>query len=81
MKVLGVFLTACVVLAVAQAAAVALVVMLGIVILYSAFVYPRETFGFFGFCIIAGLIERQPLGCAIFLIVLACLRLIGNAVR
>ena len=61
MKAAGVFLTALVVLAVAQAAAAVLYVALLLGLLIGVFAYPRETFGLLAFCLVASLVERAPL--------------------
>lgn len=76
MRALGTLLAACVVLAAAQAAALALSILLMLALVYGLFARPRETFGFVGLCIIAGLVERQPLAC----IGLVALITIANAI-
>lgn len=70
MKLLGIFLTACVVLAAAQAVATALCVLLIVGLVYGLFVAPRETLGFVGLILIAGAFQAYPLA---FLVVSAIL--------
>lgn len=76
MRLLGILLTTCVVLAAVQAAAVALSVLLLLALIYGAFTRPRETFGLFGFCLIANLIDRQPLVCVLLVTLLLSAKLI-----
>ena len=63
MRIVGIFLTACVVLAAAQAVAVTLAFLLTITLIYGLFAYPRETFGLLGLGVLSGLIQQQPLAC------------------
>lgn len=63
MKLLGILLTACVVLAAAQAAmAVMAVLLLGWVI-FGLFVCPREMISLIAFLALVGLFQVQPLAC------------------
>lgn len=71
MKLLGIFLTACVVLAAAQAAAAALAALLLCGIIYGLFACPRELFGLLALCIVAGVIERHPLPCLGLIVLVA----------
>ncbi len=73
----GALVTALLVIAAAQAAAAALGVLLLLALVYGAFVYPRETFGLLGLCIVAGLIQRHPLAC----LGLAALLTVGGMIR
>jgi hypothetical protein len=59
-KLLGIFITACVVLAAAQAV---LSVLFLTAIVYGIFVHPRETFALLAFCLLAALVECYPLPC------------------
>ncbi|WP_288487118.1 hypothetical protein [uncultured Novosphingobium sp.] len=61
MRWLGIFLTACVVLAAAQAVATALCVLLIVGLVYGLFVAPRETLGLVGLILIAGAFQAYPL--------------------
>ncbi|WP_375287068.1 hypothetical protein [Sphingomonas sp.] len=70
MRLLGIFITACVILAAAQATAAVLVLFVLIGLVYSLFTAPRETLGLLGLMVVAGLIQAQPLA---FLGVLALL--------
>lgn len=70
MKLLGIFLTACVVLAAAQAVATALCVLLVAGLVYGLFAAPRETLGFLGLILVGGLFQANPLA---FLAVVALL--------
>lgn len=60
MRLLCIFLTACLVLAAAQAVAAVLCVLLVAGLVYGLFVAPRETFGLVGLCLIASLVQTQP---------------------
>lgn len=60
MRLGGIFLTALLVLAAAQAAAAALCLLLLVAIMVGACLYPRETFGLIGLCVVAGLVQAQP---------------------
>lgn len=61
MRLLGIFLTACVVLAAAQAAAVALAILLLCGLIYSLFTAPEETFGFIALLVVLGAFQTYPL--------------------
>lgn len=58
-------LTVCVVLAIVQAAVAALVVGLGIVLLYSFITRPRKTLVFVGTLILFGLASVRPITCIV----------------
>lgn len=60
MQLIGVFLIACVVLAAAQAMAALLLVLLLIGFVFSLFVAPKETLGFIGILLVAGMWQAQP---------------------
>lgn len=62
-KLLGIFVTACVVLAAAQAAAAVLALLLVCSLLYGLFAFPKELLGLIALCIIGGLIRVHPLPC------------------
>jgi hypothetical protein len=62
-RLLGIFVTACVVLAAAQAIAAALAILLLIAFIYGIFAYPRETLGLLAFSVLAGMVEAHPLPC------------------
>ena len=61
MRLLGIFVTACVVLAAAQAVATALCLLMIAGLAYALFVAPRETLGFMGMVLIAGAFQAHPL--------------------
>lgn len=61
MRWLGIFLTACVILAAAQAVATALCLLLIAGLVYGLLVAPRETLGFIGLILIAGAFQAHPL--------------------
>jgi hypothetical protein len=63
MKLLGILLTACVVLAAARAVTGALAVILLLAIVCCVFAYPRETCGCLTVLLLAALIQRYPLPC------------------
>lgn len=68
---MGIFITACIVLAAAQAAAVALGMLLLCGLIYGLFTAPKETLGFLGLLFIAGIFQAQPLaflGVVVFMI-------------
>ncbi|KTR84459.1 hypothetical protein NS277_04740 [Novosphingobium barchaimii] len=70
MRLLGIFLTACVVLAAVQAVAIALCILMLAGLIYGLFAAPRETLGFLGLILIGGLFQAHPLA---FLAVVALL--------
>lgn len=70
MRLLGMFFTACVVLAAAQAVVTGLFILLLIGLAYCLFVAPRETLGFLGLMLIGGLFQAHPIA---FLSVVALL--------
>ena len=74
MKLLGILLTACVVLAAAQAVATALYVLLLAGLAYSLFVAPRETLGFLGLILIGGFVQAHPLAFLTVVVLLAIAR-------
>jgi len=74
MRPLAIFLTACVVLVAAQAAATALCVLLITGLIYGLVVRPHETLGLLGIVLIAGAFQAYPLA---FLGVTALLAALG----
>lgn len=72
------FLTVCVVLAIVQAAVAALVVGLGIVLLYAFVTRPRETLVFMGTVILLGLASVRPVTCIVVFGIIA-LAVVGVA--
>lgn len=61
MKLLGTLLLACVILAAIRAAIAALFIIFVVALLWSACARPRETLGFVGVCLLAGLIQDHGL--------------------
>jgi quinol-cytochrome oxidoreductase complex cytochrome b subunit len=75
MRLFGILITACVVLAAAQAIATALCILLLLAFIYGLFAAPRETFGLLGLLLAVGLIERHPLACLGLVALMAIARL------
>ena len=63
MRLLGILLVACVVLAAAQAVALALAVLLMVSLIYGLFTAPRETLGFVALLLVLGAFQAQPVAC------------------
>jgi quinol-cytochrome oxidoreductase complex cytochrome b subunit len=63
MKMLGFLITACVVLAAAQAAIAVLAVFALGGLVYGLFVAPRETLGLIGLLAVVGLVQSHPAAC------------------
>jgi quinol-cytochrome oxidoreductase complex cytochrome b subunit len=63
MKLIGYFLLACIVLAVAQAAAVVLALLVVLAIIYGVFTAPRELFGLLGLLLVAAAFQAHPFVC------------------
>lgn len=63
MRLFGIFLTACVVLAAAQAVAVALALLVSLALIYGLFTAPRETFGLIALLLIAAAFQVHPWVC------------------
>lgn len=61
MRLTGIFLVACVVLAAAQAMAAVLMVLLLIGFAFSLFVAPKETLGFVAILLVAGMWQASPI--------------------
>lgn len=61
MKMAGILITACVVLAAAQAVAAALCIVLVTALIFGLFTAPRETLGFVGLLLAAGMWQAHPL--------------------
>ena len=78
MKPLGIFIKACVVLAAAQAAAVALYAALLLAVVWGVIVHPREAFGLLGLSFLTTLVARQPLGCLAVAALMAILAGVGR---
>lgn len=78
MRLIGVFLTACVVLAAAQAMAALLMVLLLIGFVFSLFVAPKETLGFIGILLVAGMWQAQPILFIVLISLLSLVRLIKS---
>lgn len=78
MKLLGIFLTACVVLATAQAAAVALAILLLCGLIYSLFIAPKETLGFIALFLVLGAFQAYPLAFLGVVAILAIAKLVGR---
>jgi len=63
MRLLGIFLTACMVLAAAQAVATALCILLVVALIFGLVAAPREILGLLGLTIVVGLLRCYPLAC------------------
>ena len=77
MRLCGIFIIACVVLAAAQAIAAILLVVIMLGVAYCLFVHPRETIGLVALSGLIGLFSRQPLAC----LALAAVILLAGALR
>lgn len=77
MKMVGILITACVVLAAAQAAMAVLAVLVLAALIYGLFKAPAETIGFVGLLVFAGMFRAHPL---VFLGI-ALIGLLGSAIR
>jgi hypothetical protein len=62
-KLVGVLLTACVVLAAAQATLAVICVLLLAWVVYGLFVFPKEMIGLLAIFAVLGLLHAQPLAC------------------
>ena len=67
MRLLGIFLTACVILAVMKVAIVALFVLFLISLVWGIYLHPREVLGFFAFCTLLGLAGAHPIICLLII--------------
>ena len=76
MKLLGILLVACVVLAAMQAVAVALAVLLIVALIYGLFTAPRETLGFLGLLLVIALFQAQPVACLAVIALMIVARLL-----
>lgn len=74
MRLIGILITACVVLAAAQAVAVALAILLGLAFFYSLFTAPKETLGFVALLLLLGAFQAHP---AAFIGMMALAGIIG----
>lgn len=61
MQLLGLFLAACVILAVAKAAITILTLLLLLALIWGLCLHPREMFGFLAYCAVFGAIKTQPM--------------------
>lgn len=77
MRLFGIFLIVCTVLAALQALAAVLAVTLVGAIIYGLFAHPKETLGFLGLATILGVAQTQPLA----LVGLGALLLIAKIFR
>lgn len=60
MRLLSIFLSACVLLALAKAAIVALFLLFLVALIWGLCLHPREVFGFMAYCSIMGAISARP---------------------
>ena len=60
MRLIGIFLSACVILAIVKAAIVALLLLFLIALIWGFCLHPSETFGLLAFCAILGALNAQP---------------------
>lgn len=79
MKVMAALLTACVVLAAAQAVAVVLCLLLIAGVGYGFMTAPRETVGLVGLLCACGLVQAQPLACLGIVALLVTAKLASRA--
>lgn len=61
MRLLGIFLSACVVFAAIKAAIAALFMLLILSLVWGVYLHPRETFAFMAYCGMLALIGSQPI--------------------
>ena len=61
MRLLGIFLSACIVFAALKAAIAALLIVLILSLLWGFYLHPRETCAFMAYCGMLALISRQPI--------------------
>lgn len=61
MRLLGIFLSACVILAVVKAAIIALLLLFLVALIWGLCLHPREVFGFMAYCAILGLVSAHPI--------------------
>lgn len=60
MRLLLIFLSACVILAAVKVAIVALLVLLAVSLLWGLYLHPREVMGFLAYCTALGIIGAHP---------------------
>lgn len=60
MRLLGIFLSACVIFAVLKAAIVALVILFVVSLLWGFYLRPREVMAFLAYCALLGLVGAHP---------------------
>ncbi|PZQ94341.1 MAG: hypothetical protein DI533_22430 [Cereibacter sphaeroides] len=78
MRLIGILMTACVILAAAQAVAVALAILLGLALIYSLFTAPKETLGVIALLLVAGMWQAYPLALLGLVGLLVVLKLLTN---
>lgn len=61
MRLLLIFLSACVIFAALKAAIIALFILFLVSILWGLCLHPREVMGFFAYCTFLGLVSTHPL--------------------
>lgn len=62
MRLLGIFLSACVILAALKAAIIALVILFVVSLLWGFYLRPREVMAFLTYCALLGLVGAHPIG-------------------
>ena len=62
MRLLGIFLSACVILAALKAAIIALAVLFVVSLLWGFYLHPREATAFLIYCALLGLVGAHPTG-------------------
>ena len=60
MRLLGIFLSACVIFAALKAAIVALVIAFIVSLLWGFYLHPREVMAFLAYCALLGLVGAHP---------------------
>jgi quinol-cytochrome oxidoreductase complex cytochrome b subunit len=78
-RLLGILITACIILAAAQAMAVVLCVLLVAALIYGLFVCPREMLGMIGLLLVAGMWQAYPLAFLGLVALIAVVRLLTRS--
>jgi hypothetical protein len=75
MKLFNIFITACFVIAAAQAVAAAVAMLIVLALIYGLFVHPRPTLGVFALLVSLGMFEAHPIA---FVVTAASLAVIAT---
>lgn len=79
MRLIGIFLSACVVLAAMKAAIVALLLLFTMSLIWGFYLHPRETFGFLAYCAILSIACAHPAAAVATIgLALVCAQLMTN---